>query len=194
VTAAIYVRVSTLDQHDALQFTEIRDYCARMGWTVVEYAEKISSARRRPALDRLMADARLKRFDVIVVWKLDRFARSLSQLITNIQLLDGFGVRFICLTQGIDTDKSNPASRLMLHILGAVAEFERGIIRERVRAGVAQAQRDGKHCGRPVKVFRRDDVIRLRKTGLSWAEIARKVGQPPTTVRRAFLAYQKPSQ
>lgn len=184
VTAAIYVRVSTLDQHDAMQYTEIRDYCKRMGWDTVEYSEKISSVKRRAELARLMADARLKKFDVVLVWKLDRFARSLQQLIANIQLLDSFGVRFIALTQGIDTDKNNPASRLMLHILGAVAEFERGIIVERVKAGVAEAKRQGKHCGRPAKVFRRDQVAVLREKGLSWRAIAKKLGVPLTTVRR----------
>lgn len=191
--AAIYVRVSTLDQNDDLQFTELRGYCARMGWQVVEYSEKVSSAKKRPELARMMADARLKKFDVVLVWKLDRFARSMQQLIANIQLLDSFGVRFVALTQGIDTDKQNPASRLMLHILGAVAEFERGIILERVRAGVAEAKRQGKHCGRPVKVFRRDQAARMRKAGLSWREVARKMGVPVTTVRRGVAALPKAS-
>lgn len=184
VTAAIYVRVSTLDQNDALQYTEIRDYCKRMGWDTVEYAEKASSVKRRAELARLMGDARLKKFDVVLVWKLDRFARSMLQLINNIQLLDSFGVRFIALTQGIDTDRNNPASRLMLHILGAVAEFERGIIVERVRSGVTEAKRQGKHCGRPVKIFRRDLALRMRADGKSWRVIARKLGESVSTVRR----------
>jgi DNA invertase Pin-like site-specific DNA recombinase len=153
MTAAIYIRISTLDQHDAMQFIDIRDYCARMNSAVVEYDEKVSSLKRRAVLTQPMADARLKKFDVMLVWKLDRFARSLQQLIANIQLLDSYGVRFIALTQGIDTDKNNPASRLMLHILGAVAEFERGIIVECVRAGIPEAQRHGKHCGRPARFF-----------------------------------------
>lgn len=185
-TAAIYVRVSTLDQNDDLQFEELRQYCGRMGWTVVEYAEKASSVKKRPILNQLMADARLRKFDIVLVWKLDRFARSLQQLIENIRLLDTFGVRFVAVTQGIDTDKTNPASRLMLHILGAVAEFERGIIVERVRAGIKEAQRRGKHCGRSKRVFRRDEAARLRKDGLSLREIGKKLGVPFTTVADAL--------
>src|SRR5438270_13944317 len=95
----------------------------------------------------MMADARLRKFDVLLVWKLDRFGRSLQQLVTNIQTLDSLGIRFIAVTQGLDTDKQNPMSRLLLHMLGAFAEFERAIIVERVNGGVAEAERPGKHCG-----------------------------------------------
>lgn len=191
MTAAIYVRVSTADQNDDLQFQELRLYCQRMGWTVVEYAEKASSVKVRPVLNQLMADARLRKFDVVLVWKMDRFARSLQQLIENIRLLDSFGVRFVAVTQGIDTDKANPASRLMLHILGAVAEFERGIIVERVRAGVKEAQRRGKHCGRPVRIWRRDEAVKMQKAGLSLRAIAKKLGQPLSSIARALKPVPK---
>jgi DNA invertase Pin-like site-specific DNA recombinase len=187
VAAAIYVRVSTQDQSNEMQLHELREYATRMGWRTVEYSDKTSGTKAsRPGLDRLMADARARKFDVVICYKLDRFARSLTQLITNIQALDSYGVRFICVTQGIDTDKSNPVSRLMLHIFGAFAEFERGIIVERVKSGIAEAKRRGKHCGRPKKVFRRDEAARLRKQGLSLRAIGAKLGVPFTTVAIAL--------
>ena len=144
ITAAIYARVSTQDQKFDMQVSELRAYALRMGWAVVEYSEKVSSIKKRPVLDQLMTDARARKFDVVLVYKLDRFARSLQQLLTNMQSLDSYGVRFICVSQGIDTDRANPVSRLMLQIIGAVAEFERGLIVERVKSGMAQAKREGK--------------------------------------------------
>jgi DNA invertase Pin-like site-specific DNA recombinase len=187
ITAAIYVRVSTLDQKHDLQLTELRDYAARNGWDVTEYSDKMSGTKaRRPGLDRLMEDARMKRFDVLMVWKMDRFGRSLKDLITNILLLDGYGIRFIALTQAIDTDKKNPASRFMMHILAAVAEFEREMIVERVRAGVAEAQRQGKHCGRPKKIFRRDQALAMRAAGKSLRAIAKALEVPLSTVADAL--------
>lgn len=174
-----------------MQETELREYAQRMSWSAVEYTDKTSGTKvRRPGLDRLMADARLRKFDVVLVYKLDRFARSMTQLVTNIQLLDSYGVRFVCATQGIDTDKSNPVSRLLLHILGAVAEFERGIIVERVKSGIAEAKRRGVHCGRSKRVFRRDEAMRLRKEGLSLRKIGEKLGVPFTTVADALKLYE----
>ena len=108
LTAAIYARVSTLDQDHDMQTHELREYAARMGWTVVEYTEKVSSVKKRPQLERLMADASLRKFDIVIVWRLDRFARSLPQLLENVRQLDAAGVRFICSAQGIDTDQRNP--------------------------------------------------------------------------------------
>lgn len=203
LTAAIYVRVSTQEQSNDMQFSELREYAARMGWTsVVEYVEKGSSVKKRPVLERLMADARMRKFDIVLVWKLDRFARSLQQLVANIQLLDSFGVRFIAATQNVDTDQRNPASRLMLHILGAVAEFERGLIVERVKAGVAQHRADyaagrvgkEKHTrsgkdlpsGRPKRIFRRDLAAQMREEGKSFRTIARELGVPLATVADAL--------
>lgn len=186
-TAAIYTRVSTQDQSVGMQETELREYAARMGWRTVEYTDKTSGTKaRRPGLDRLMADARARKIDIVIVYKLDRFARSLTQLITNIQLLDSWHVRFICVTQGVDTDKSNPVSRLMLHIFGAFAEFERGIIVERVKSGIAEAKRRGKHCGRAKRVFRRDEAARLRKKGMSLRAIAKELGVPLSTIADAL--------
>jgi DNA invertase Pin-like site-specific DNA recombinase len=191
-TAAIYVRVSTQDQNNQMQLTELGQYASRMGWQTIEYSDKTSGTKaKRPGLDRLMADARARKFDVVIVYKLDRFGRSLQHLITNIQALDSFGVRFVCVTQGVDTDKNNPASRLMLHVLGAVAEFERGIIVERVKSGIAEARRRGVHCGRSKRVFRRDEAASLRKQGLSLRAIGLKLGVPFTTVADALKLYEK---
>ena len=200
---ALYVRVSTADQRYAMQITELVDYCNRMGWKMVEYSDTMSGSKaRRPGLDRLMEDARLRKVDVVLVWKMDRFGRSLKDLITNILLLDGYGVRFIALTQGIDTDKQNPASRFMMHILAAVAEFERGMIIERVKAGRAEFERDwkagrigkDKHTksgkdlanGRPKRIFRRDEMRALKAKGLSLRKIAAQLGLPLSTVADAL--------
>jgi putative DNA-invertase from lambdoid prophage Rac len=187
LVAGLYVRVSTSDQKHDLQLAELRAYADRMGWRVIEYAEKISGvAKKRPVLERLMDDARLRKLDVVLVWKLDRFGRSLSQLIENIMLLEGYGARFIAVTQNLDTDKQNPAGRLMLHIFGAVAEFERSLIVERVRAGVNEAKRQGKHCGRPSRVFRRDEALRMRASGASLRAISKELGVALSTLADAL--------
>lgn len=185
---AIYARVSTDDQNNALQLTELRAYAKRMGWKAVEYTENVSSMKQRAQFDRLLEDARLRRVDVILVWKLDRFARSMQQLTTSIQLLDSYGVRFIAITQSIDTDQKNPMSRLIMHIMGAFAEFERNLIVERTRAGMAEAKRAGKHCGRPHRVFDRTKVQELTAAGFSIREIALQLNVSNTTIHRAQKA------
>jgi putative DNA-invertase from lambdoid prophage Rac len=189
--AAIYVRVSTADQKHEMQTTELRQFAERMGWQTIEYAEKASSVKLRPVLERMMADARLRKFDVVLVWKLDRFARSLTQLIGGMNTLDSLNIRFIAVTQGIDTDKRNPMASLMLHVLGAFAEFERAIIVERVNSGLAEARRQGKHCGRPKRIFRRDAAVELKEKGLSLRKIAAQLGVPLTTICRALKPVPK---
>jgi DNA invertase Pin-like site-specific DNA recombinase len=184
----IYARVSTEDQHCEMQLSELRAYVERCGWpAAVEYIEKASgkAGSKRPVLKRLLDDARLKKFDCVLVWKLDRFGRSLHHLIENVQLLDDHGIRFVSPSQGIDTDNRSPVGRLLLHMMAAFAEFERSLIVERVRTGVKEAQRQGKHCGRPKRVFRRDDVRDLRAQGKSWREISLELGIPVGTVRKA---------
>ena len=184
--AAIYARVSTAGQKNDMQFTELRAYCDRMGFEICEYAEKMSSVKKRPVLEQLLADARLRKFDVVVVWKIDRFARSMKQFTDNVLLLDQCGVRFIAPTQGIDTDKQSPTGRFLMQILAAFAELERNMIVERVRAGVAEAQRQGKHCGRPKRICRRDELAELRHKGLSLRAIALQTGLPLSTVADAL--------
>lgn len=184
--AAIYARVSTEDQHCEMQLHELTSYCARMGWTSIEYVEKASTRTKRPELARLLTDARHRKFDVVLVWKLDRFGRSVRELHDNIALLDGSGIRFLALMSNIDTDQRNPTSRLLLNMLAAFAEFERDLIQERTKAGIAQAKRQGKHCGRPRKVFDHVKARKLRDRGLSWREISGKLGVPHATIRAAL--------
>jgi putative DNA-invertase from lambdoid prophage Rac len=188
--AAIYARVSTSDQNNELQIEELTQYVERRGWDLLDvYQDHLSGAKAsRPGLDKLMEDARCRRFDVVVVWKLDRFGRSLVHCVTGIRELVSLGIRFIATSQGLDTDQSNPSSQLLLHILAAVAQFERELIKERVQAGVKKARAEGKQIGRPRKVFDRDQVRQLRKGGLSIEGIAREMGLGVGTVARALRA------
>jgi putative DNA-invertase from lambdoid prophage Rac len=179
---ALYSRVSTSDQHCAVQLSELREYCQRRNWEIgCEYIDEGWSGRRndRPAMNRLLYDAGVHSFDAVLVWKLDRFGRSVADLTQNIQQLGKFGIRFLAVSQGIDTDQSNPTSRLLMHMLAAIAEFEAEIIRERVKAGVEQAKRvgtrSGNPIGRPARVFRKDEALRLRSEGASYREIARQL-------------------
>jgi DNA invertase Pin-like site-specific DNA recombinase len=133
-----------------------------------------------------MDHAKQRRFDVVVVWKLDRIARSTKQFVDLVLDLDRAGIRFLSVTQrNIDSDQRDPMGRFLLHLFAALAELERGVIVERVRAGVAEAKRQGKHCGRPRKIFRRDEAVLLRKSGMSWRAIARKLGVSFMTVKRS---------
>jgi putative DNA-invertase from lambdoid prophage Rac len=133
---ALYARVSTTDQSCEMQLRELRDYTASRGWQVLtEYVDTGWSGARasRPQLDRLLQDARARRFDAVLVWKLDRWGRSVADSIRSIQELVSLGVRFLAVTQNLDTDETNPMSRFLLHILAAFSELEREMIRERVR-------------------------------------------------------------
>ena len=137
---ALYARVSTSDQDPEPQLSELRSFCDRQGWEVAAtYTDVISGTKaKRPQLDRLMSAARQKKIDTVCVWKLDRFGRSQFDCLHKIEELDRWGVRFLATTQPIDTDQHNPASRLLLHVLGAAAEFERSLILERTQAGQAR--------------------------------------------------------
>ena len=147
--AAIYARVSTFDQNPDNQLEELRRFAAARGWDVKEYVDHgVSGAKeRRPALDVMVADAKRRRFDAIVVWRLDRLGRNLKHLITLVDEMTALGIAFVSLAEGIDA--TTPAGKLQLHILGAIAEFERGRIQERVMAGLARARAQGKRLGRP---------------------------------------------
>src|ERR1700681_167654 len=149
--AAIYARVSTFDQEPENQLQELRRYIQARGWTAAEYVDRgVSGAKdRRPALDRLLALGRRRRFDVLICWRLDRLGRNLKHLITLLDELQALGVAFVSLAEGIDA--TTPAGKLQMHILGAIAEFERDRIRERVLAGLQRARAQGKRLGRPRK-------------------------------------------
>ena len=132
-----------------------------------------------------MRDAAEHRFQAVLCYKLDRFGRSVLNLSQSLALLDSYGVRFIAVSQGIDTDQSNPTSRLLMNILASVAAFELELIKERTLLGVRAARAKGKHIGRPRRVFRRDEAIRLRAEGHSWRSIGKILGVPAMTVRDA---------
>jgi len=186
---AIYARVSTADQCCEMQLRELREYAVRRGWEIAhEYVDTGWSGAKasRPELDRLMRDAGRRIFDVVLVYKLDRFGRSVRHCLDGIERLRMHGVRFLAVSQNIDTDESNPTAKLMVHILAAVAEFERELIRERVTSGVANAKRQGKQLGRPRRVLDRARALELRKHGMSFPKIAQELGVGLGTVVRAI--------
>jgi DNA invertase Pin-like site-specific DNA recombinase len=190
VRTVIYARVSTTDQNCESQLKELQEYISRRGWEIAgEYVDTGFSGAKasRPALDRLMADAAKHKFGCVAVYKIDRFGRSVLHLNQQLAALNSYGVRFIAISQGLDTDESNPASRLMLQILASVAEFEREMIRERTLCGIRAAKAAGKTVGRPKRVFRRDEVVRLRDAeGLSWRAIGQKLNIPAMTALDAY--------
>jgi len=190
---ALYARVSTADQDCTLQLRELRQYAAARGWPIAaEYVDTGWSGAKasRPELDRLMAAARKREFDAVVVWKLDRWGRSVQNCLASIQELRDLGIRWIAVTQNLDTDESNPTSRLLLTIMAAVSEFEREIIRERVKAGLAVAAENGRRPGRPYAVFDRQAALDMRQGGMSIRAIAEAVGAKKSVVARALKATQ----
>ena len=178
--AGIYARVSTVDQEPENQLQELRRYVDAREWTAVEYVDRgVSDAKdRRPALDRLITDAKRRRFDVVVCWRLDRLGRNLRHLVTLLEELQGLGVAFVSLEEGIDC--TTAAGKLQLHILAALAEFERARIAERVRAGLARARAQGQRLGRPNRQVPPLGAV----AGLSVRAAARKLGVSPATAQR----------
>jgi DNA invertase Pin-like site-specific DNA recombinase len=194
IRAAIYARVSTTNngQSPEMQLRELREYCERRKWVVTsEYIDVgISGAEdSRPELNRLAADAHRRRFDAVIVWKFDRFARSVSHLLKALETFQALGIEFVSLTEGVDT--STPTGRMIFTVLGAVAELERSLIRERVKAGLRNAKAKGKHVGRPSLSLDRLEIARLRALGMSWVKISDKLGVGEGTVRRAAIASAK---
>jgi DNA invertase Pin-like site-specific DNA recombinase len=190
MTTAIYARVSTLDQEPENQLQELRRYVEARGWSGQEYVDRgVSGTKdRRPALDQLVADAKRRRFDILVCWRLDRLGRNLRHLITLLDDLQALGIGFVTLAEGIDT--TSPAGRLQMAVLAAIAAFERDRIAERVRAGLARAKAQGVRLGRP---RRQIDSERLAAVaGLPEREAARRLGIPRSTLQR-WLA-QKPDE
>src|ERR1700730_11170693 len=188
--AAIYARVGTLDQEPENQLVELRRYVEARGWSGHEYVDRgVSGAKdRRPALDQLLADAKRRKFDVLVCWRLDRLGRNLKHLITLLEDLQALRVAVVSLAGGIGA--TPPARELQMHILGDIAEFERARIQERVKAGLARARSQGVKLGRP---RRRIDPERLATVaGLPEREAARRLGIPRSTLQRALA--QKPAE
>jgi len=187
---AIYARVSTNNGQDPeLQLRELREYCQRRNWQIWhEYVDVgISGAKeRRPELDKLLADAHRRRFDAVVVWRFDRFARSVTHLLRALESFRSQGIEFISLSEQVDS--STPTGKMVFTVLGAVAELERSLIAERVRAGLRNARAKGRKLGRPRKISSAETVVRLRNEGASWRAIGRKLGVSAAT---AFLTGSK---
>lgn len=185
---ALYARVSTLNSHQdpEMQLSELREYANRRGLSIhEEYVDQgvSGSKESRPALNRLMADAQRCKFDAVLVWKIDRFGRSLKHLVNSLADLSAYGIAFISLKDNLDL--STPSGRLMFQIIGAMAEFERALIQERVRAGLRNAKAKGKRIGRPQVKIDSSKVLDLRSQGLSWRAISDQLKLGLGTVYRA---------
>jgi DNA invertase Pin-like site-specific DNA recombinase len=175
---ALYARVSTStgQQDPEMQLRELREYAKHRGLTIIgEYIDKMTGSKEsRPALNRLMADASRRKFDAVLVWKLDRFGRSLRHLVNALAELEALGLSFISLRDNLDL--STPSGRLMFQIIGAMAEFERSLIQERVKAGLRNAKAKGQRLGRPRADIDKAEVLAMRNAGASWRTIAKKLG------------------
>jgi DNA invertase Pin-like site-specific DNA recombinase len=185
---AIYARVSTVNngQSPEMQLRELREYCQRRGWVLVgEYVDVgISGTKeKRPELDRLIADAHRRRFDAVAVWKFDRFARSVSHLLRALETFQALGIEFVSLSEQLDT--STPTGKMVFTVLGAVAELERSLIAERVKAGLRNARAKGKRLGRPKTRVDGERVAALRAAGRSWREVCAETGLTKGTAQRA---------
>jgi DNA invertase Pin-like site-specific DNA recombinase len=191
---AIYARVSTINhgQDVGLQTRELRQFAEARGWTVAgEYIDEgVSGAKdSRPELNRLIADAHKRRFDVVCVWRFDRFARSVSHLLRALEMFKALGIDFVSYSEQMDT--STPTGKMVFTVLGAVAELERSLIVERVRAGLRNARAKGKRIGRPSSGVDASQIASLRAQRVSWREIERRMGVSARTARRALVARGK---
>jgi DNA invertase Pin-like site-specific DNA recombinase len=187
----LYARVSTNDQQTLpMQSRAMREYAARRGWTVVMQVREVGSgAAKREAREKLLEAARRRGIDVVLVWRLDRWGRSVTDLLATLQELEHLGVGFVSLTEALDL--TTPAGRAMAGLLAIFAEFEREILRERTRAGLAHARENGKRLGRPMTAGLQASAIRkLRCAGASKSEIALRLNVGCTSVRR-ILAMSK---
>src|SRR5664279_212234 len=183
--AGLYARVSTNDQQTIpLQIRALREYAVRRGWTIAMQVKEVGAgASQRQLRERLLDAARRREVDVVVVWRLDRWGRSVADLLATLQELQHLGVGFVSLTEALDL--TTPAGRAMAALLAVFAEFEREILRERVRAGLAHARQNGQHLGRPqTAALHADRVRKLYRAGISKAEIARRLEIGRTSVRR----------
>ncbi len=185
---AIYARVSTANngQDPTMQTRELREYAERRGWKLAgEYVDiGISGTKeKRPDLDRLMADAHKRKFDAVCVWRFDRFARSVSHLLKALETFKALGIEFVSYSEQMDT--STPAGKMVFTVLGAVAELERSLIVERVKAGLRNAKAKGKVLGRPRKVLDLKKIAALRAQGVGLRKIAAEMGVGVGTIYEA---------
>ncbi len=206
---AIYARVSSPErktkgptssdprQNPEVQLVPLRELCQRKGWGIVgEYVDRESGRKGkvRPEFNRMLEDAQLATFQILLVWKLDRLSRSMVDFSNTLQELHKQDIRFISATQSIDTDKSDPASRLLINVMAAFAEFESELISERVKAGIAARKARGLPVGKQRRVMDGEKLMKLKETGASIRQIARIMGQKRSTVGRRLkeleLAYR----
>jgi len=183
--AGLYARVSTNDQHTlTMQNRAMREYAARRGWTIAMQVREVNSgAARREAREKVLTAARRREIDLVLVWRLDRWGRSVTDLLATLQELEHLGVGFVSLTEALDL--TTPAGRAMAGLLAIFAEFEREILRERTKAGLAHARENGKRLGRPMTAGLQAAAIRkLYRAGVSKSEIARQLNIGRTSVRR----------
>jgi len=185
-TVAIYARVSTDKQRVDMQLTELRQFAARSGWSIYEeYIDQNFSGgnTKRPAFTAMMDAARKRKFDLLLVWKLDRLSRSLKDLIVTLDELGSCGIDFVSYDNNLDT--STPTGKLVFQIVGAVAEFEKEIIRERVVAGLAAARNKGKRLGRPpISKYVYDQGLKMRAEGMSYRNIGKVLDVDEGTIRK----------
>jgi len=186
--AALYTRVSTVDPHPETQLLDLRQMAAQRGYEIVqEYTDRISGAKaRRPGLDEMMRDARRGRFDVILVWASDRIARSVVHFLQVLDELNRLNVEFVSFREQIDT--AGPLGRAIVVIIGAIAELERNLIVERVRAGMRRARLEGQHIGRQPVTVDREAILTDRRRGMSLSQIAKSYHISCATVHRVVRA------
>jgi DNA invertase Pin-like site-specific DNA recombinase len=192
--AALYLRVSTVDQHPETQLLDLRQMAAQRGYEIVqEYTDRISGVKaRRPGLDQMMADARRGRFDVVLVWASDRIARSVKHFLEVLDELDRINIEFVSFREQIDT--GGPLGRAIVIIIGAIAELERNLIIERVRAGMRRARLDGTHIGRQPLTLDREAIRSDRCRGQSIRQIAKSHSISTATVQRVLRGHVQTSQ
>jgi DNA invertase Pin-like site-specific DNA recombinase len=190
--AALYLRVSTVDQHPESQLYDLRQLAAQRGYEIVhEYTDRISGVKaKRPSLDRLMADARRGRFDVVLVWACDRLARSVRHFLEVLDELNRLNIEFLSCRENIDT--GGPLGRAIVVIIGAIAELERNLIVERVRAGMRRARLDGQHIGRRPLELDEAAIVRDRTRGLTLRQVARTHQISTATVRKVLNRADSP--
>jgi len=192
--AALYLRVSTVDQHPETQVHDLRQMAAQRNFEIVaEYTDRISGVKaRRPGLDDLMRDARRGKFDVVLVWASDRIARSVRHFLEILDELNRINVEFVSFREQIDT--GGPLGRAIVVIIGAIAELERNLIVERVKAGMRRARLEGRQIGRQKLVLDRDAISRDRQRGLSLGQLAKNYGASRATIHRMLREHTSTSQ
>jgi DNA invertase Pin-like site-specific DNA recombinase len=192
--AVLYGRVSTANngQDVTMQIREFHEFCKNRGWNVTdEYVDAGISGSKdsRPELNRLMADAKRRKFDAVIVYRFDRFARSTRHLVNALAEFNALGIQFVSMHEGVDT--TTPNGRLVFGIFASIAEFERELIRDRVRSGLRNAKAKGKRLGRPRTNVNAAKIASLRSQGASWSEVCTETGLTAGTAKRAFYSLSK---